>query len=639
MSTGSHYHFLVAAIALLLSGCTGGGANKFSDPTLVRIADLQDRRLGDSLNAYLDHENAVYRREAARAFASLQASPDIDKIGKRLLMDSDWQVREAAALALGQIDQPHSERLLLAALVKEKEPRVLYEILNAYGKVTSGWQLNPNAFIEDSITRAGLAWSIYRAGLRGKVTEDLHSLALTLLQSPTVEPRIAAAHFFARATRGSKVALPVLIESATSDPVAEVRMASSLALGKVPSDTSLQALRHVLREETDGRVIVNAVRALRGFEFNKIKSDLYELVKSRDISAASIAGEIIYEKAPESEWIAIASLINWLKSWQVQSHLYATTLKLAQREDIADEIRQFYARATNPYEKAAWLMALRDYPPALDFLQAIIRESNEPVLRLTAAQAISHLAGLQSLPTLTRPQIAEVVTKVVSETNDLAVAGTLAQALANPAFRGLVSDLSPLQRTRADAELPQHIETLQAIEAALANLEGREVEPISIPYNHPIDWDEVKRIPSDQLATIHTSRGSVVVRLFVEESPGTVINFIELARQGYFNDKIFHRVVPNFVVQTGCSRGDGWGSGDYSLRSELAGRRFGTHILGMASAGKDTESTQWFITHSPTPHLDGRYTAFAEVVSGQKVLELIEVGDRITGVVIQENER
>ena len=92
--------------------------------------------------------------------------------------------------------------------------------------------------------------------------------------------------------------------------------------------------------------------------------------------------------------------------------------------------------------------------------------------------------------------------------------------------------------------------------------------------------------------------------------------------------------MPNFVVQGGCPRGDGWGGEAYSIRSEFSPRRYKTGSIGMASAGKDTEGTQWFITHSSTPHLEGRYTLFAEVVQGLDVVHQLEVGDTIISVEI-----
>ena len=142
----------------------------------------------------------------------------------------------------------------------------------------------------------------------------------------------------------------------------------------------------------------------------------------------------------------------------------------------------------------------------------------------------------------------------------------------------------------------------------------------------------MKTISKDQRAKIKTLKGDIIIHLLVEDAPGSVVNFVQLSTGKYFDLKTFHRVVPNFVIQGGCNRGDGWGSEDYSIRSEFTRVRYKEGSVGMASAGKDTEGTQWFITHSPTPHLDGHYTIFAEVVSGMEVVHDIQVGDLIESI-------
>ncbi|AIZ65039.1 peptidylprolyl isomerase [Hymenobacter sp. DG25B] len=136
-------------------------------------------------------------------------------------------------------------------------------------------------------------------------------------------------------------------------------------------------------------------------------------------------------------------------------------------------------------------------------------------------------------------------------------------------------------------------------------------------------------MPAYQKAVVHTSKGPVTLVLLVEQAPGSVASFVQLVKAGFYNQKNFHRVVPNFVVQGGCPRGDGWGSSDYNLRSEFADLRYNEGAVGLASAGKDTESCQWFITHSPTPHLDGRYTIFAQVDRGMEVVSQLAIGDTI----------
>ena len=130
-------------------------------------------------------------------------------------------------------------------------------------------------------------------------------------------------------------------------------------------------------------------------------------------------------------------------------------------------------------------------------------------------------------------------------------------------------------------------------------------------------------------ASFETDRGPIKVELFPEKAPLTVANFVNLARRGFYDGLNFHRVVPNFVAQGGDPRGDGWGGTDYTIRSEFADLHYEEGTVGLASAGKDTESCQWFITHNTVPHLDGRYTIFAKVVSGLNVVHQLQIGDKI----------
>ncbi|OJH40594.1 peptidylprolyl isomerase [Cystobacter ferrugineus] len=116
------------------------------------------------------------------------------------------------------------------------------------------------------------------------------------------------------------------------------------------------------------------------------------------------------------------------------------------------------------------------------------------------------------------------------------------------------------------------------------------------------------------------------------EAPLTSGNLVALARQGYFRGLTFHRVVPDFVAQGGDPRGDGEGGPGYSIRCEVTHRRYARGVIGMALSGKDTGGSQFFFTHSPQPHLDGRYTAFGEVTRGLEVVDLLLEGDTLIDV-------
>jgi cyclophilin family peptidyl-prolyl cis-trans isomerase len=134
---------------------------------------------------------------------------------------------------------------------------------------------------------------------------------------------------------------------------------------------------------------------------------------------------------------------------------------------------------------------------------------------------------------------------------------------------------------------------------------------------------------------LRTTRGDVRVRLLTAEAPATVLNFVTLARQGFYATRTFHRVVPNFVIQGGDPRGDGYGGPGHSIRCELTPATYRRGAVGMALAGPDTGGSQFFLMHSRAPHLDARYTLFAEVVAGQEVVDAIVPGDVITSIAVE----
>jgi cyclophilin family peptidyl-prolyl cis-trans isomerase/HEAT repeat protein len=140
-------------------------------------------------------------------------------------------------------------------------------------------------------------------------------------------------------------------------------------------------------------------------------------------------------------------------------------------------------------------------------------------------------------------------------------------------------------------------------------------------------------------ATVTTSKGQFTITLFANEAPMTVDNFVTLAQRKYFDNVVFHRVVPNFVIQTGDPRGDGNGGPGYAIRCEINSEEYDRGAVGMALSGKDTGGSQWFVTHSPQPHLDGGYTVFGRVPARDlPVVDAIARGDRIVSIRVRESK-
>ncbi len=139
-------------------------------------------------------------------------------------------------------------------------------------------------------------------------------------------------------------------------------------------------------------------------------------------------------------------------------------------------------------------------------------------------------------------------------------------------------------------------------------------------------------------ATLTTSRGDIVCDLFAKDAPNTVNNFVFLARENYYDGTVFHRVIPNFMIQGGDPTGTGRGGPGYRFDDECKGNpnRHKVGTLSMANAGPGTNGSQFFITHVATDWLDGKHTVFGQVLTGQDVVNAVQQGDKLISVKIAE---
>jgi cyclophilin family peptidyl-prolyl cis-trans isomerase len=211
----------------------------------------------------------------------------------------------------------------------------------------------------------------------------------------------------------------------------------------------------------------------------------------------------------------------------------------------------------------------------------------------------------------------------------------------------MVEIMATLGRLHDSRSVQPLMKQLESLDATVAVAAARALEEISggdfhsrilrrsSPLTTDLDFDFLRSLPTIVHAKLETSRGDIFIDLQRDSAPFTVMSIIKLTEQrGFYRGLLFHRVVPNFVVQGGDPRGDGWGGPGYVLRSEFSMTEFSTGTVGIASAGKDTEGSQFFITLSPQPHLDGRYTVIGSVVGGMDVVNALQVEDRIYDIVV-----
>jgi cyclophilin family peptidyl-prolyl cis-trans isomerase len=243
--------------------------------------------------------------------------------------------------------------------------------------------------------------------------------------------------------------------------------------------------------------------------------------------------------------------------------------------------------------------------------------------RAAASAGLAELRATAAVPALvTAYRGAAGDSTYVARAAILAAIDRLDPTAARPLLLEALGDREWVVRVRAAALLEaQGVPLPSSIRPAVVG------KPVTDP-----SWRPLLNPPFSPHAFIDTDRGTIEIELAVNDAPQTAANFMKLARDGFYDGMAIHRVVPDFVVQAGDPRGDGEGGPGYTIRDELNEHPYLRGTVGMALDGKDTGGSQFFITHSPQPHLDARYTVFGSVVDGMDVVEQLVQWDVIRRV-------
>jgi len=621
-------------LGVLILSCTTDKQttpNKFSDQTLIKIYDLKDKRDSKGLLSFFSNKNVVYRAEAALAFGSVQDTLALPNL-HFLLNDTNETVRLSAAFAIGQTSHLSSIESLRAQLNQETSEQVMYELLIAYGSCVDSLGLGylTNFKSSSNLTAEGKAWGLYKAGLKKIMSKNGTSEVIQLLKKENVQ--LAASNYFSRLQIENIAAYETeLIESLNTSKNPNIRMNLARAIGKIDSKKSQTTLLDLLKTEPSDLVIINALRVLDSKYESNYLSEVQNLVLSSKPQVALAASNVIM-KSQKLESSEIESLIFKTKNNRVKAALYSKWMTL-ENGAVSEKIKKEYSNSSNIYYKGDLLKALSSDSSQVDYIAEITFSANQPYLK---SSGIATLQNMLANGFSTKEKMAGYFKRAI-QSRDIGLIYAAALTLADTAngLKDQFDNFDFLTVAKDNLTLPIDAEAMIAIQNVIDTFEGNTpFQNFINPYNNPIDWEHVKRISKNQKVILHTGKGDIVWLLNVEESPGTTEFFLRLAEKGFYDGLVFHRVVPNFVAQGGCPRGDGFGGTPESIRSEFGIRRYKTGSVGVASAGKDTESCQFFITHSPTPHLNGRYTIFAEVVEGMEVAQNLDIGDKILSVEI-----
>jgi cyclophilin family peptidyl-prolyl cis-trans isomerase/HEAT repeat protein len=568
------------------------------------VLDAQDHRNTPALCAFLKDSSATVRAAAALAFASVQDSSARGCL-IAALVDADNAVRINAAFSLGLVADSASLAVLNTASDMEKEKAVAQAMMEAtfraelrLNKHDATWHIS---FLQsgnrDIRTRA-------MQSLSRLPKEELAPVANDILQAVKAEQDPTVRMFLVSALKSNstKAVTDTLLALALNDSLPMIRIAALRALG-ANKDKAHAAFFLDRLNDSDVGVQETALEQLQRIEW-------------------PLDGDAIWKSAQEHP------------DYSIKLPLYGLVMKLGgeQTRMVCGSLMQSLSHQDlGPYWNAALISALGP-TMAQDSLLVLIRSSRPAVERQAALVAWFDAENL-ALKEINKEAhdrwLAGFMQNVFS-TQDAGLIAAVCEKLIekDPAFLKLLLTEPTVLAMRQALHPIRDLETLQYLDQAIAKRDGLPAPAHkSPPFNHPIDLARLRSLKQGQQYRITTTKGEVILALEPEVAPGSCVAFDSLVTAGYYNGKAFHRVIPNFVAQGGCPRGDGYGGMPWTLRTEIGPQGFVEGAVGLASAGHDTESCQFFIMTAAAPHLDGRYTRFAHVVSGMDAAKKLQVGD------------
>lgn len=650
-----HTFSLAVIIGLvILSGCSPG--NRYRDTVLQQIVTCADERNTGELLRYTRHADPDYRAAAVQAFGAVQDSAAVPALLNLLEQDKQAPVREAAAFALGQTQKAYVGELLVRAAVTEKDERVLKALLIAAGKCEQAGWLTAQA--EEFARRfpAALAEGLFYAVRSGQpVQQELVPVLFSLLHSGDEEARFYAASALARGKVQLSGQEPVLSQLFTETSAIPTRMALLRSLGKTGTQV-LPLFEQLLKNDPEYLIRLSVLRAVNSWPSDSAALIIRSGLADNNIHVRQVAAEWCLDHPgtlPAPELLDAARRETQPKTacWLMQSVL----LKEGPATDsLSDALRKRYTTEQDEYVKGFILKALAADWRNLAFIEQETFSTPSILVREYGFEALLKIRSDKRFPVYMNDwkqqhpgrepldrYMAHLIRKGI-ETDDVSLIALAAEFLRDTTLPARSPGSIPVPYVSLDfmhralnrLRLPRDIESYGELLKTLRFYEGKPVTGSLKPeFNNPVDWELAERIPSDQRVEIHTSAGVIEVELWVNRAPATVAQFVRLTQEAFYDNKRLHRVVPGFVIQDGCPRGDGFGSTMETLRSEFDPEaRFDEGVLGMASAGNDTESCQWFITHTRMPHLNGRYTAFGRVVKGMEAVHALTMGAEIESI-------
>jgi cyclophilin family peptidyl-prolyl cis-trans isomerase/HEAT repeat protein len=640
---------------------------------VAALLRMEDGRTFDArlVQRLLEHDTPEVRGRAALAAGRVR-DPRAVPMLLASLQDADATVRARAAFALGVMADSTSDVIAaLGSVALEDAAAPAAEAVAALGKL--GLEQG-RAAVDSLLARDGAPATVRQEALlaawRLRRAPSTSALVQRWIADPDPETRWRAAYALMRVAGPAGV--PALIE-ALHDPDDRVRASAARALRAPVADSAglraraYEAALQAAAGDPHPHVRINALRVLPSYrDSDRTTPVLLARLREEDVNVAVAAAQALSESADRAAsgtlrdiaadpgradglrsaalsalmrlepGFALPTALEWTDSARWILRFHAARALGSAAWDAAAAPLQRLARDPHPVVAAEALASTRAAadslaPPRHVFVEAL--GARHPLVRAAAVRGLARHGSPADLDILL-----EAWDRARhDEMHDAAIATI--EALGGLARSGVPVARSFFLRFGRHGAPPD-----PAVHRAIATHIGEPPaqwgEPASgaQPQSQAFYEDIVLRYVAPVLAgdempavLIATQHGEIVLELAAAEAPLTVHNFLTLVERGYYAATRWHRVVPNFVIQDGDPRGDGSGGPGYAIRDEINRLRYTRGVLGMALSGPDTGGSQFFITHSPQPHLDGGYTIFGRVLEGMAAVDRVVQDEPILG--------
>ena len=631
----------------------------FSDSTFTSLWYAQMREDTAMIRSYLMSEDPMRQYAALMA---LSATPSADFTSELLaLLDAPQKkIRTRAAFALGQsrdrnalptlknafdnkdslMQNQHFNATVLEAVGKIGGPREALEII----KIST---YSPR----DSILNLGRLRALYQLALQGHELKEVHYFMMEVI-GQALHPlpvRAIAADYLARFSSAPFDSLQFTLLRAferTKDLELKRQLARSLpkCTASKAREWQISVLANLEADETLRLICTVGLldeRPAEGLAFFR------PFLEDEHKTISQWAAHYFYKYGNPHDALEYAE---WAKAKAVPQATRFILLSAAlkhlpfyyqlSKNTITKELLGAWSKDLTHADRKVLIAQLAASPQLFDELLQIGRGTESESIR-TDILSILKDQYCSTVPcSFTRVQQKQMIPYIKSmlqeETGSQTLAAGIASRMGIYLFEREPLDSSFLNKLYASLQWPRQLEAGRALETLMDSLdvpyEKKEVEASIQP--NPRIW---QRITDSTRLVVELPQGVLRIALLPQEAPLTVAQLIAEVESGFYNGKLWHRVVPNFVLQTGCPTGHGFDSGDFLLPTEVSpyAHYHSAGVCGMASIGPHTESTQWFITLRATPHLDGKYTIWGHITEGLSLLQTVEEDDKIQSISIE----